>query len=296
MGSRYNILSDEDVEQFLNDGYIALKGCFAPEFAAEWREQAFIRLGLDPEDSSTWTEKRIHMPTLERVQISEFAPKAWGAICDVLGGEERIAGNFKNVWGDCFIINFSQGSGQPWQPPSSQVGAWHKDGDFFRHFLDSPEQGLLTLVIWSDIGPKSGGTFFSPDSVGQVAKYLLDHPEGVLPGGCGNVIDKCSRFGEVEASVGDVFLIHPFMLHSGSQNPSGIPRFLTNPPVTLKDPMDLNRDDPDDYSLVERKILKDLGVERLDFQITAERERIVPDRVKGEAEEIERQRARLVQA
>ena len=60
--------------------------------------------------------------------------------------------------------------------------------------------------------------------------------------------------------------------------------------------MDLNRDDPDDYSLVERKILKDLGVERLDFQITAERERIVPDRVKGEAEEIERQRARLVQA
>jgi hypothetical protein len=42
---------------------------------------------------------------------------------------------------------------------------WHKDGDFFRHFLDSPEQGLLTIVLWSDIEERGGGTFIAPDSV-----------------------------------------------------------------------------------------------------------------------------------
>ena len=29
----------------------------------------------------------------------------------------------------------------------------------FRHFLDSAEQGLLVLLIYSDIEPQSGGTY-----------------------------------------------------------------------------------------------------------------------------------------
>ena len=60
----------------------------------------------------------------------------------------------KPGWSDGFIINFGLGADQPWQPPSPEVSGWHKDGDFFRHFLDSPEQGLLTIVVWSDIYPK----------------------------------------------------------------------------------------------------------------------------------------------
>ena len=61
----------------------------------------------------------------------------------------------------------------------SARGCRHKDGGHFRHFLDSPEQGLLTLLLWSDMLPKSGGTFCALDSVGVVARFLADHPEGV---------------------------------------------------------------------------------------------------------------------
>ena len=134
---------------------------------------------------------------MNRVLIEDVGPRAWDAICDLLGGEDRIInfwGDSKPGWGDGFIINFGLGADTPWQPPSPEVGGWHKDGDFFRHFLDSPEQGLLTIVVWSDIYPKSGGTFVACDSVQHVAQRLYEHPEGLLPGGFGQLIDNCKRF------------------------------------------------------------------------------------------------------
>jgi len=41
---------------------------------------------------------------------------------------------------------------------------------------------------------------------------------------------------------------------------------MTNPPVVLKEPMNFNRDDPADFSLLEQATLHYLGLERLDFQ------------------------------
>jgi hypothetical protein len=47
---------------------------------------------------------------------------------------------------------------------------------------------------------------------------------------------------------------------------------MSNPPIVLKEPMNLNRDNPEDFSLLERATLHYLGLERLDFQPTAPRE------------------------
>ena len=44
---------------------------------------------------------------------------------------------------------------------------------------------------------------------------------------------------------------------------------MTNPPVVLKKPINLNRMDANDFSLLERATLGALGVERYDFQPTA---------------------------
>ena len=74
---------------------------------------------------------------MNRVNISEVSPKARGAICDLLAGVDRIVDN--PTWGGSFIINFSFGKDSPWQQPSREVSGWHKDGDLFRHFLESPE-------------------------------------------------------------------------------------------------------------------------------------------------------------
>ena len=96
-----------------------------------------------------------------------------------------------------------------------------------------------------------------------MARYLADHPEGVDPRtGFGRLIDQCHEFEEVTGGAGDLILIHPFMLHASSQNHSGKVRFMTNPPVVLKEPMDLNRPDPADFSLIERATLHALGKDR----------------------------------
>lgn len=64
---------------------------------------------------------------------------------------------------------------------------------------------------------------------------------------------------EFTGNMGDVYLVHPFMLHSAGKNHLRIPRIITNPQVSLKEPFKLERKDGD-YSLVEQKTLRALGM------------------------------------
>jgi hypothetical protein len=293
MQRRYEFLTEEQVEEFLTRGFVVIKGAFSRAQAHEWAAQTFTRLGYDPNDKSTWEQSRIHMPTHQSREVKEFSPKAWGAICELCGGEERIQQPCR--WGDGFIVNLgADDHADRWEPPSPNVSGWHKDGDFFRHFLDSPEQGLLTIVLWSDVLPKGGATFIAADSVPVVARFLLEHPEGVLPGGFDfkAMVGECTEFLEATGEAGDVYLIHPYVLHASSLNALRLPRLITNPPVHLKEPMNFDRPDGD-YSLVEEAILRGLGVERLPFVPTAERERVVPKRVQMQQQMLEAEKARL---
>jgi hypothetical protein len=266
-------LTDEQIQHFIEHGFIQLTDCFPRDFAYQWTEAAFPRLGYDPNDPATWEKPIVHMPTEDFISVLEFAPKAWHAMAQLLGGEDRMQDNLR--WGNGFIVNFSLGADREWVPPSPEAGGWHKDGDFFWHFLDSPEQGLLVIVIWRDIAPQGGGTFMAPDSIGHVARYLLENREGVHPfeGKFGDFITECNDFREATGKAGDVILMHPYMLHASSQNHSGKARFITNPPVALKEPMNFNRENPADFSPVERAVLHSLGVERLDYEIVGERRR-----------------------
>jgi hypothetical protein len=89
-------------------------------------------------------------------------------------------------------------------------------------------------------------------------------------------------FHEATGSVGDVYLLHPLMLHSASRNLLRNVRIITNPPVALKEPFNFNRADAKEYSLVEQKTLRDLGrPEGLpEWKITAPRQLINSPRVK----------------
>ena len=294
MRRSYEFLTDEQVDSFLRRGHVVVKNCFSREAAQALTDRAFMRLGYDPNDTSTWEQPRIHMPVHNRVEVREFAPKAWGAICELLGGEERV--KQPTTWGDGFIVNLGRSEdAETWQPPSPQVKGWHKDGDWFVHFLDSPEQGLLTIVVWSDIQPRGGGTFVACDSVAPVARFLVEHPEGIRPGGfpVPSLVAQCHDFIEATGEVGDVFLLHPYVLHTASQNALRIPRLITNPAVSLNEPMNFNRPDPADFSPVELVILQGLGVERLDFRPTAPRERVTPERVRRQQKMLEEEKARL---
>lgn len=47
-------LSLEEVEHFLEHGWIKLSDCFTREQAAEIQSTLWTRLGMDPNDMSTW--------------------------------------------------------------------------------------------------------------------------------------------------------------------------------------------------------------------------------------------------
>src|SRR6185437_4669419 len=133
-----------------------IPNCFPRTLAQEWLDQAFHRMHFNPHDRATWPKNPILRSEADwRVHdVRHSFTKVWDACCDLLGGPERIDEPY--VWGSAFIINLPEAHTSPntaWQPPSPNLPGWHKDGNFFRHFLDSPEQGLLVIALWSDISP-----------------------------------------------------------------------------------------------------------------------------------------------
>jgi hypothetical protein len=284
---KYRVLSDQQVQSFLDDGYLVVKDCVDPAFAQRWIDEAYHRLGYDKNDPSTFAKDIIWMDHKNEAHIRDISPKAWDALIDVIGSADRLedqvlylpkSGHFTYIksdyWSDAFIVNFHRGADEPWQEPGPQLKGWHKDGSYFRHFIDSREQALLTIVAWTDMRHQGGATLIAPDSVRVVARFLYEHPEGVPPKEFDYpaLLSQCQRFIELTADAGDFVILHPFMLHASSNNILRRPRFMSNPPIVLKEPMNLNRENPEDFSLLERATLHYLGLERLDVQPQMPRE------------------------
>lgn len=53
------------------------------------------------------------------------------------------------------------------------LDGWHADGDWFYHFLDSPEEVLLIIPLLTDIKPGGGGTAICTDGISLVAQRLV---------------------------------------------------------------------------------------------------------------------------
>lgn len=187
--------------------------------------------------------------------------------------------------------------------PPQALTRWHVDGDFFVHYLDSPEQALLVIPLFTDVPPQGGGTVLYPGGMRAVARHLRDHPGGVSPrmvprraadagfgaadernlawfnavagrGADGDYVEACG-------DAGDVFLLHPLMLHSATNNARRNVRIITNPPVSLREPFQFDRADGG-YSLVERATLRMLGEGDglKGWRITHPREKVVPERIR----------------
>ncbi|KAJ5199723.1 hypothetical protein N7491_009479 [Penicillium cf. griseofulvum] len=289
-------LSQEQIDHFMRYGYVRLPECFSREKATEWAGDVWTRLGVSPTDKSTWTTEVTHMSDTKEEPVRTFAPKAWAAICELLGGEDRIATD-SATWNDALIVNLGSAETEGTWPHPADLPGWHVDGDFFTHFLDSPEQALLVIPLFTDIEDRAGGTMICPEGMKYVAQHLYNHPEGVTPymyprdqQPVGNptgtpfysdIMKKCSEFHQMTGKVGDVVLLHPMMLHSISVNSLRKPRVITNPPVALKQPFKFDRDDPSKYSLVEKKTLEMLGRDRLSgWKIKGKRGFVLPQRLK----------------
>lgn len=280
-------------------------------------KNVWTRLGMSPTDKSTWTRLRTNMPGHNTFDASQFAPHAWQAIVELCGsGDESLITPSSKQWKDSLIVNLGSPETENNPTPPQSLDGWHIDGDFFVHYLDSPEQALLVIPLFTDIEPEGGGTFICPEAIPKIARHLYNHPEGVSPrmtprgqpgftqekdlSWCCDVAKSCANFVEVTGKTGDVYLLHPLMLHSASSNSKRNLRIITNPPVALREPFIFDRPDGEKYSLVEQVTLRALGKnpeagEGLGgWKITHPREGVVPERVRIQErmkrEEVERLR------
>lgn len=296
VASGCKVLTQNEIDHFINRGYVIIHDCFTKQHAEWVMKDVWTRIGVDPNDKSTWTKGKFHMvngryhlPAIRVFKIDDFAPKAYWAMCDLAGGEGKyVDETFR--WYDNPIVSLGTDEEEelPGGPPED---GWHIDGGSFTHFLDAPEVAMLVVPIFSEeIKHRGGATYIAPDSVSIVAKYLLEHPEGTPTET--NSMDfkamaaQCKDFVELTAKVGDVVLVHPFMLHTGSPNSLRIPRFMTNPCMSLKEPFKYDKP-KDQLNAIEKSTLRALGMESLSFQITGKRKIFTNDRYKRWAEQRE---------
>ncbi|MBP3962778.1 hypothetical protein [Paenibacillus lignilyticus] len=298
------VLNFEQIEHFKEWGWVKVEQAFPRETAVSCQQFLWEKLrerGVLQEDPSSWTKPMIYIQ--EAYRSPEFDQcntlRMANAIEELIGKErwtdKGVYGidEIHSTWG-WWPVNFALGAEQEWTVPTE---GWHWDGIHFRHYVDSPEQGLLCLCLFSEIAPRGGGTLVLEGSHKLVARFLAQHPQGLesqaaidalnmqhpylaqLTGIASgqhastaearihtfmNTLHRDSegiqlRVIETTGSPGDVILCHPFLYHTASPNHNGVPRFMCNRTTPLKERMNLNRDDPRDYSPLEMSIRQALS-------------------------------------
>ena len=250
------VLSEQQIDQFVRDGFVVLPEAFSPDVAAEIRDLVWEGIGLSPDRPGEWSKPLVHLqqaiggPVVEQA----FTPRLYGALDDVMGEGRWNPVKTLGWW----PVAFPGFDTPPWTAPEK---GWHVDGQQFHHHINSPDQGLLPIFLLSDIAPGGGGTALSLGSHRVTAHALRDsEPDGMDVHTLARTVAAAprDRVIEVTGKAGDVALIHPFVLHARSPNTGSKVRFICNPCYTLKEPMRLDRPEFYDHSLVERATIEAL--------------------------------------
>ncbi|WWC58909.1 uncharacterized protein I303_101454 [Kwoniella dejecticola CBS 10117] len=274
----YKYLTEEDRAHFLERGWIQVPNAVNPQYLDPWMENLWVRLGEDPNDPSTWKEEYLKMPRHREVPYEEYCtPEAWGKLCEIVGGENRMHPYRERYAGDQFIINFGSDKydglhekGE--KPDPQQATGYHIDNDWYRQFLDSAGNALTLIFLYTDVLENGGGTFLVEDAIPGVCKYLEDHPEG-LDHPYDELVQhayQCKKFTQIVGKKGDLFITHQLLPHSHAPNYRRYARVITNPHINMRENHNLDRADGD-YNLCEQVILKALGRDHVSFTPTRDR-------------------------
>jgi len=257
--TRLKVLDNPQVDEFVRDGYTIVRNAFSRETAEAIRDFLWLELtsqGVRRDSPSTWTKRVVHLAKVfhDEPFASAWSNRLYGALDDVLG-EGRYDAPVGLGWWPVSFPNFDT---PPWSAPTE---GWHIDGIQFHHRINSADQGLLPLFMLSDISPGGGGTAVSAGSHVITARILAAaEPEGLDDEELTKRVLEypIQNVRELTGNAGDVALVHPFLLHARSPNTGQAVRFICNPCIPLKAPLDLNRQRSSEYSPVELAIVNSI--------------------------------------
>ncbi|GAB3492075.1 phytanoyl-CoA dioxygenase family protein [Amycolatopsis cihanbeyliensis] len=249
-------LTAEQVERFVTDGFVKLEGAFPVEAGERCVDELWAATGCARDDPTTWTEPVVRLGGFATPPFQEAATTAvLHAAFDRLAGEGRW---IPRVGLGTFPVRF---------PGAAQPGddGWHVDASYAgpqgegRVNLRSRERALLMLFLFSDVGPDDAPTRIRVGSHLDVPPLLETRgDEGrEWMSLCRDAVPASEHrpVALATGALGDMYLCHPFLVHAAQPHRGRAPRFMAQPPLYAKDPLDLQDGQP---SPVARAVLDDL--------------------------------------
>ncbi|MBE7159808.1 MAG: phytanoyl-CoA dioxygenase family protein [Williamsia herbipolensis] len=238
-------LSDTDIEAFVRDGFVVLRGAVDRTTIDRCRDELWDAIPESPDDPSTWTEpvRWTNSPMTPAFARAAAAP-ALGEAYDALIGPGRW---IQRVELGTVPIRFPVGR------DSNDTG-WHFDASFpapdgsgYRVSVSSRDRGLLALFLISDVDEDDAPTRIRIGSHADVPRFLEPYDEDgtdmftvCAEMARAGVLDDPARHETLATGrAGDVFLCHPFLVHAAQVNRRGRPRFMSQPGIMLREQFDL---------------------------------------------------------
>jgi hypothetical protein len=244
------VFTDSEIERFIAEGFVVLRGGFPRNLAAGCRDFIWEQVRL-------WDQCTTYgQPMVQLQKVFSCSPfdkimnDRLRSALDVLVGP----GNWREPPGYGWWSLLLPGSVGP--------GGWHVDGGQFRTSgsLTDHSHALVTLFLFSDAGPGDGGTVMLPGSHLTVARTIANARKSdlswsdiaeQLPSRLLNPEE--SQIAHLIGEAGDVVLMHPFMIHGFGQNRGKQIRFACNPLIQSTRSLDFTRS-PADCAPVETAI------------------------------------------
>jgi hypothetical protein len=245
-----NPLTEEEVDRFIEDGYVHLRGVMPREVVTEGQRVIWSDLGQSPDDPASWTEPvTTVLPSDRRPFAAAFDNSRLHGAFDQLVGVGRWQ---PRPHLGIFVVRFPH----PAHPTDT---GWHVDESFppesygrdsydfsqWRVNIFSGDRALLMLFLFSDIGPDDGPTRM------RIGSHL-DVPSILCPAGVTGMSFSRTTSLAVEASsarsvtlatgqAGDVYLCHPFLVHGAQTVRGSRPRLMSRTPLVSEEPVILDR-------------------------------------------------------
>lgn len=250
-------LTEKDIQQFIEQGYILVREAFPRELAERVIPTVWAELGVNSDDPPPWTNRMIMLKkVLKQHPFPQIHTRRYiGAIDDLCGSGRWNATRGVGHW-PILLPGFAS---PPWRPPK---GGWHIDYNLDRCRINSPELGLVSIELFTDIEPGGGGTAVRVGSHRYTARILAEaEPDGLTERELSlraSAATEHLSVVEVTGYAGDIILMHPFTVHTASPNTRDLVRIAAIKLIRLYEPMNLERQDRADYSPVELAIVEAL--------------------------------------
>jgi hypothetical protein len=252
-----------DVDEFVERGFVRLRGAFPRSVADRCRAILWRATGCDEHDRSTWTQPVVRVPyRADAPFVDAINAPALHVAFDTLVGADRW-------WPRRDVGTFAVRFPHPDEPGDD---GWHIDASFpppgadvtdtdYLHWrINTRSDGkvLLLLLLFSDTGEDDAPTRLRVGSHRSIAARLPAFGDAgtdvfqLMPLPEGDVVT-------ATGDAGDVYLCHPFLVHAAQANRGGRPRFLAQPPLHGRGVLDPGGD-LGSRSAVERAIR--FGLER----------------------------------